>query len=312
MEGQFGIVLQQMLCFFILICIGFLAQKTGLLPDQVLDGLGKFVVNIAMPALILTVFPSAGNRSDLFKAFPVLLAACGIFFFLFLLGHFIAGVCQTRGNTRGVQIAMTMFGNMGFMGVPLVSVLYGTSGLFYFSMYSIVDMALLWTAGSILVSGHKSPGGLVKNLVTPTTISLVLGMLLLFYNVPTNNLVFETLGGLGDTTKYLAMVYIGGLLSQAPIGAALRRPAIYVIILLKMLLAPILIYWILFTWAGHIFSVTAIQVMTLIAALPCMTTLVIVAKNNKSDYHFATDCLFLTTLFSLVTIPVVIWLTYLF
>lgn len=304
------VVLTQMLSFFVLLCIGFIARKTGLLTEQALDGVGKFVVNLAIPAQIVTMLPAAGDRSALLGAVPLLIAACIIFLFLYFLGRFIAGICQVGGKTREIQIAMTMFGNMGFMGIPLVATLYGSSGLFYIAMYSLIDLALLWTVGNVLASGgHRNNGGFLWKIINPATIALAIGVILLYNNVPTTSLFFQTLTGLGDTTPYLALVYIGGLLAQVSWGGIWKRPAIYVIVLLKMLLLPIGVYWVLSHWFTAYFSTTAISVITLIVALPSMSTLAIIAKNNKSDYGFAVDALFVTTLFSLITIPIVTWVT---
>ena len=304
------VVLTQMLSFFILLCIGFIARKTGLLTEHVLDGVGKFVVNLAIPAQIITMLPASGDRSALLGAFPILIAACIIFLFLYLLGRFIAGICQVSGKTRDIQIAMTMFGNMGFMGIPLVATLYGSNGLFYIAMYSLIDLALLWTVGNVLASGgQRSNGGFLWKIINPATVALIIGIILLYNNVPTTSLFFQTLTGIGDTTPYLALIYIGGLLAQVSWGKILKRPSVYVIVLLKMLLLPIGVYWVLNHWFSAYFSTTAISVITLIVALPSMSTLAIIAKNNKSDYAFAVDALFVTTLFSLITIPIVTWVT---
>lgn len=309
MNEQLQVIINQMIIFTVLLTIGAVAAKFKVLTGVVLDSLAKIVVNITLPALILTLVPSAGSRDDLIKALPFLLCSFALILFLFSIGRLSSRIGGISGNTADVHTAETAFGNVGFMGIPLLLALLGEKGMFYISVFSVADHTLLWTLGTYLTTKEKGKDikSNLREIINPTTVALAAALLLLILGIKPGGVAVDTVKGLGDTTKYLSMVYIGGTLATIDFMGIWKKKAILLIVLMKMVPAPIVIYFLL-SLTGGFFPYEAVMTLTVIAALPSMVTIAMLARANGSDSEYASECVLVTTLMSIFTIPFVMYL----
>ncbi len=309
MNQELYVITNQMIVFAVLLTIGAVGARARVLTTVVLDSLAKIVINITLPALIITLVPSAGNREVLMKAFPFLLCSFGLIAFLFSIGRLTAKVGKLEGNTADIHAAETTFGNVGFMGIPLLLALYGDKGMLYVSIFSVADHSTLWTLGTFLTSSTKETNikNNLKKVVNPTTIALAAAILLIILGINPKGIVVDTLKGVGDTTAYLSMIYIGGNLATINFRNTWKKKTIFLIVIMKMIVAPILVYSVL-SFTGGFFSKEAIMTLTLIASLPSMVTIAMLARANGSDDVYASECVFVTTIMSMVTIPVVMFI----
>lgn len=309
MNVHVDVVVQQMLVFAVLLGIGAAAAKAKVLTPVALDSLAKIVVNITLPAMIVTLVPSAGTRDVLLKAVPMLACSFLLILFLFSLGRLSSRIGGLTGNTADVHAGETAFGNIGYMGIPLVVALYGAKGMLYISVFSVADHTLLWTLGVYLTSNDRG-GSLARSLkraVNPTTIALLIALAMVAGGIKPAGVVMNTVKGLGDTTIYLSMVYIGGTLAGMNHKRTWRKGSIYLIVLSKMILAPLIVYAILSRGGGFL-AEEAVMTLTILAALPSMVTIAMLARAQGSDYEYASECVFVTTILSMITIPSVMWL----
>jgi len=119
------------------------------------------------------------------------------------------------------------------------------------------------------------------------------------------------LSGLGQTTSYLSMLYIGGMLAQTDIRGVLRRRQVYILSLNKMIISPVLLI-LFFKVLLNVFSMNidpiAFSVVVLQAGTPCMAIIVVLAKKFNADDGHAMENVFITTLLSLFTLPFLYWM----
>ncbi|MFZ7102733.1 MAG: AEC family transporter [Peptococcaceae bacterium] len=310
MNGQLQVIITQMVVFSVLLGIGAIAARTKVLTTVVLDSLAKVMINITLPALIITLVPTAGSRKVLLEAFPFLICSFALILTLFLLGKFTARLGGLQGNTADIHVAQSSFGNVGFMGIPLLLALYGEKGMLYVSIFTVADQTLLWTLGTYLSSPDKEVNVMhnLKKLMNPTIVALSVALLFIILGINPQGVVFDTIKGLGDTTKYLSMVYIGGTLVAINFRDTLQKKTIFLIVLVKMIIAPLLIYFLMVSLGGGIFTPEAIMTLTLIATLPSMVTIAMLARAFGSDDVYSSECVFITTIFSIVTIPLVMFI----
>lgn len=309
MHHQFQIIVNQMIIFAVLLAIGAIAAKAKVLTGTVLDALAKIVVNITLPAMILTLVPSGANREILVQMLPFLLCSFALILFLFSIGKLTAKIGGLKGGTADVHTAETTFGNVGFMGIPLLLALFGEKGILYISVFSVADHSLLWTLGSYLSSPQKKADfrNNIKKIINPTTGALAIALVIILLGIKMNGVMVDTLKGLGDTTKYLSMVYIGGTLASIDFRNTWKKPTIFLTILSKMIAAPVIVF-LLLSLTGKFFEHEAIMTLTIIAALPSMVTIAMLVRANGSDYAYASECVFGTTILSMFTIPLVMWI----
>ena len=307
MQLDFNVILGQMIFFAVLLLIGYVAAKAKVLTQTALDALSKYVVTIAMPAILITVLPSSCNRDLLLSLWPFFLASFFMFGLLYGIGFLTSKALRLKGTTKNIHIAQTTFGNTTFMGIPLVSSLFGNIGLTYLSIFYIADQIVLWTLGVFLTDNTEEKAGIkLKNLVNIRTIALVIGIIFVLLNYNPQNIVMTTLKGVGDTTKYISMIYLGGVLTTIDFKKSFRTLSLYAIVVTKMIAAPLAVAALL-NVLGFL-SHQEIIILAFITCLPSMVLISILARNGGSDYAYASESVLVTTLSCMLTIPLVAYL----
>ena len=296
---QFFIVLNQIGIFLILIIFGILAVKFGILDEHSLGSVSKLVMRMALPAYIFINTAEGATRQGLAESLLVIPLAIALYLMLFLLSLLLEKVFHLKGNRGHVFRAIVMFGNVGFMGIPLVVELYPDTALLYISLFTILDQGLFWTYGVSLtkpVSGQKEKISLknLKNLLSPALVAIVGATVLVLLNIHLPKLL--------TTSMPLSLLYIGGMLSMTDVRKVLRCGELYAEIGLKMLVLPIVFFLVM-----KLCQVPADMAgtMTFLTGLPAINMVAMLSKNNGSDGDYAVCAVMMTTLACLVTLPLV-------
>ena len=304
---QFFIVLNQIGIFLILIILGIVAVKFGILDEHSLGSVSKLVMRMALPAYIFINTAEGATRQGLAESLMVIPLAIALYLMLFLLSLLLEKVFHLKGNRGHVFRAIVMFGNVGFMGIPLVVELYPDTALLYISLFTILDQGLFWTYGVSLtkpVSEQKEKISLknLKNLLSPALIAIVGATVLVLLNVHLPKLLTTTLSKLGAASMPLSLLYIGGMLSMTDVRKVLRCGELYAEIGLKMLVLPIVFFLVM-----KLCQVPADMAgtMTFLTGLPAINMVAMLAKNNGSDGDYAVCAVMMTTLACLITLPLV-------
>ena len=304
---QFFIVLNQIGIFLILIIFGILAVKFGILDEHSLGSVSKLVMRMALPAYIFINTAEGATRQGLAESLLVIPLAIALYLMLFLLSLLLEKVFRLKGNRGHVFRASVMFGNVGFMGIPLVVELYPDTALLYISLFTILDQGLFWTYGVSLtkpVSDQKEKISLknLKNLLSPALVAILGATVLVLLNVHLPKILTTTLSKLGTASMPLSLLYIGGMLSMTDVRKVLRCGELYAEIGLKMLVLPIVFFLVM-----KLCQVPADMAgtMTFLTGLPAINMVAMLSKNNGSDGDYAVCAVMMTTLACLVTLPLV-------
>lgn len=304
---QFFIVLNQIGIFLILIIFGILAVKFGILDEHSLGSVSKLVMRMALPAYIFINTAEGATRQGLAESLLVIPLAIALYLMLFLLSLLLEKVFHLKGNRSHVFRAIVMFGNVGFMGIPLVVELYPDTALLYISLFTILDQGLFWTYGVSLtkpVSDQKEKVSLknLKNLLSPALIAIVGATILVLLNVHLPKLLITTLSKLGASSMPLSLLYIGGMLSMTDVRKVLRCGELYAEIGLKMLVLPLVFFIVM-----KLLNVPADMAgtMTFLTGLPAINMVAMLSKNNGSDGDYAVCAVMMTTIACLITLPLV-------
>ena len=304
---QFFIVLNQIGIFLILIIFGILAVKFGILDEHSLGSVSKLVMRMALPAYIFINTAEGATRQGLAESLLVIPLAIALYLMLFLLSLLLEKVFQLKGNRSHVFRAIVMFGNVGFMGIPLVVELYPDTALLYISLFTILDQGLFWTYGVSLtkpVSDQKEKVSLknLKNLLSPALIAIVGATILVLLDIHLPKLLITTLSKLGASSMPLSLLYIGGMLSMTDVRKVLRCGELYAEICLKMLVLPLVFFMVM-----KLLNVPADMAgtMTFLTGLPAINMVAMLSKNNGSDGDYAVCAVMMTTIACLITLPLV-------
>ena len=307
MSQQFYVVVNQVLVFAILMLIGFVMAKARVMTTDVLNGLSKLIVNLLLPCLIFYMIIGNGITIQYILASRTwALAILLMYALLCLLGYAMAGAAGLRRSGQDMFAVATMFCNIGFMGVPLIESIFPGNGQVAVCLliYFVFDQFLLWTVGLFLCTWHvkkRSHGSAVTNFVNPMIIGIAIALALLYFNIQLPGPILTTIKGLGDCSRYLALLYLGALLATMPLLQMLMKPYIYCLIVLKMTIVPVIGYFVASLFFNHVMSL----LLATILSLPPMVANTMMARTYGGDERVAAETVFVSTIACLGTIPLV-------
>ena len=296
------IVFQQMLVIFILMAVGFYLYRTGKISDQASSDLSGLITKVCNPALLIcSAFEKdnpATNRDLLLTG----VMAVVYFVILMILGVVYTKVLKVGKKDVKFYQMMSVYGNIGFIGIPLISAVMGTGALIYLSIFLLVFNILIYTHGmQTLSSGEPgSASGIQwKKMINPGTVAGVLTLVLFVTKAPVPVVIEDSLGYMGRCTTFLSMVVLGMSLARMPLKELFGDMKMYVFAALRFLVVPVLAA-ILLKPVMHNQILLGVIVLTL--ALPVANMPLMLAKQNCEDTSTLARGILLTTLLSLITV----------
>ena len=306
--NYFSIVLEQIEVFVVYMLIGIFAVKMHFLDREKLGVLSGCITKILLPLLIFTNTINGTTRKQFLSSVVIILLAAVLYLTLYVVSAILAKLFKIDCKHESLYRACTMFGNCGFMGIPIISSLYPEQGGLYIAMYTVIDQLALWTVGTDLTSPVDNTNKLsasqrFRKMINPATLAILAGVFVVLTGVKLPSIIVTALAKTGAAASPLAMVYLGGVFCYIKIIDYLKLKEVYVTIVVKMLLLPILVYSIL----SHISAVNQNVAVTMgiLCALPTMSSVAMMAESQRSDSDYATGFIFVTTLISIITLPVV-------
>lgn len=302
----FGVLLEQIKLFAIYMILGMVLVRTHVLNSITIETISKLVLRLTLPLLIFTNTVNGVTKRQIIGMFPLLLYTILVYGLLLLLSLMMSKMFRLKGNRKSIFCALGIFGNIGFMGIPIIISLFPERGMVYISVMSIIDQLLIWTLGVRLTSSKQVNQSdiALKKMVNPATISVVLALVIVFSGWTIPHVVNKALTTCGSTSTSLALVYLGGVFACINLKEYIRKIELYGIVLIKMILFPIAFF--------YLFSMLPIKkevlmTISLMSAMPSMASISMMARVNGSEGDYATGAIFVTTLFSLITLPIVCW-----
>ncbi len=306
------IVITQITILAVVVLIGAAAAKFRVFTSDSKDVLSKIIFNISLPLMLFTNFFRLEATPRLVSNSLTVLSVSGfIILFLLLTGWVVSRIFKLKGREAAVFKAHSMFGNTIFLGFPLITALYGYEGLLYASMFQLVSSIIMWTVGVIILS-HGNGISWKKSLlrvVNPNTIATLSGLFFFLLSVKLPEVLLKPMTDLGSANTWLSMLYIGAMLVFSNVAGMLKRKSLYIISFSRLVLGPALLIMI-FYFIGNVVGFAPDKLVTSViileASMPCMATVVIMAKELGSDDALAVGNVFVSTIFSILTLPLVV------
>lgn len=300
------VIVEQILKLFIVIAIGFTAAKTGYLPVQYKEVVSKVIKLITLPLLIITSMMSKEFSSDVLLNSGI--AAASAFVVIIVMygaGLVTAKIFGLKEPTKTVHALLSSTGNVVFLGYPVIGAVYGAEGLYYAVIYGIVNDVFLWSVGIYLLNksvGNGNSKDNLKKLLNPNTLSCIIGIMLMLLGVKLPVLVHDTLSGVGHLTTNLSMLFIGMVLATVDIKKIYKRVSMLSIVILKMIVLPVFSAFLLKKLGVNPITCGAIVLQI---AMPAQTVMSIITNETKTDVSYAAEYIFISTVFSIGTLPLV-------
>ncbi len=303
------IIIEQIIKLFIVIAIGFAAAKSGYLPVQYKEIVSKVIKQITLPLLIITSMMSKKLTEDALVNTGITVAsAVVVIVALYGAGIVTARFFRLGEPTKTVHALLSATGNVVFLGYPVISAVYGAEGLYYAVIYGIINDIFLWSIGVYLVNrstGKDNSKEAIKKLLNPNTISCLLGIVFMLLGVKLPAILFDTLSGVGHLTTNLSMLFIGMVLATVNIKKIYKRVTMLSIIILKMVVTPAIAALLLKMFGVNPITCGAIVLQI---AMPAQTVISIITNEAGSDVSYAAEYIFLSTVLSIGTLPLVYYL----
>ncbi len=306
------IILSQIFILAIVVIIGVIAAKLRVLTPDSKDMLSKVIFNISLPLMLFTNFLKLDATPRLLvNSFTVLAVSGFVILFMLLAGWLGSKIYRIPIEERAVFKVHSMFGNTIFLGFPLIRALYGEEGLLYATMFQLVSNILMWTVGVIVLT-HGNGVSWKKNIqrvFNPNTIATLTGLLFFICSIKLPDVVVKPLSELGAANTWLSMLYIGAMLAFANVGGLLGKRSLYMISVNRLIFVPALLialFVVSFSVIGLSPDKLVTAVIVLEASMPCMATVVIMAREFDADDQQAVGNVFVSTVLSIFTLPLVL------
>ena len=306
-----------MLTLFAIVVVGYIAGKLGYMGGTFDKKLSKVVIDITCPALILSS-AMTGELPDRRYILPLLGISVLTYVLLTGVALLLPRFLTKKKDDEGVIGFAMMFGNVGFMGYPIVASIFGHEAVFYAAVLNVVNTFTVFTVGTMLIVGKNRESTveekemsrkkmLRKVLYSTPMLSAYLTMLIVALEIKDiPEFISQPLTMIGNITVPAALLIIGSSMSQLPLRALLGNGTIYTTTLMRLAILPIGIHY-LMTLLG--FSSFVVGINTVVIAMPVATYGTILCLRHGKDTTLITEVTFITTLLAMISIPLLVtWL----
>lgn len=306
MQG-FETIITSIITLAIAMLVGFVCIKTNYITKEQNSGMSKIIVRVTLPILVITSLTSLNfDRERLINSVQAFIISLATVLILYTVGVLTAKAGKMERGKAAMHRCMTCFGNVVFMAFPLIQALYGAEGLLYAAIYELANDMLLWTIGvANMGAANKNRNSFLanlKNLLNPGTIAFAVAFVMMAFGLRFSGVLGTVLTGIGSTTTYMSMFFIGGTLALVDFKNIYKRVGLFILTVLKMIAVPVAL---IFALKLINMNVTAESVIILQAAMPASTVLVILASEYGGDMIYCAEGVFVTHIAGLVTLPLV-------
>lgn len=304
------VVATSVFILFALIFLGFFIGKRGIIRQDCTPDLSNFILRVTMP---VTVFCSIVDQQgsgmmstcvQMFAAAIVVHAVAG------LIGMLVVNILPISEEDKGIWIYTCMVSNNGFMGLPLALSIYGSRGMFLMAICNVVTNFLIFSVGIKLLTRNypvKENISLKKMLLNNINIAVVIGFVFYFINIPLPELVDKLLGYVSNITSGLSMIVVGLSLSRLPFQAVFKDKKMFLLAALRLIGLPLIAIGVLYALPME-FDKTLVGILILTTALPASSAQSMITEQYRTNTAAAGRAVFITTLFSVVTVPLMMLL----
>lgn len=321
------VVLQQMIMIFILIGVGMVLYKKEIVSEMTSKQISGIIVNVTNPALLICSAFGDGPRVSLQELGTALIIFMIVYAILVAVSFLIPHILRVPNKYHYCYQMLTVFGNVGFIGIPLASAVLGTESLIFVSIYNLIYNILIYTFGiSVLqraaarqsssmsegsantqadrmaISDMHVSSSRWKKIINAGTISAAATIIFYLADFPVPDIVPSTLTYMGQSTTLLSMLVLGTSVAQMALKDIFAHPKLYGFVLLRQILVPI---GCVMLFRLFVSDTLILNTLALMLAVPAGNLPLMLSKQLHVEGETISRGIILSTLLSLVTIPVV-------
>lgn len=305
-----NVLLSQMTILFLVVIAGYICGRTRLMTAPLSKGLSGLIVNLTCPCLVL-----ASTMGDVMPdrrlIIPLLIVGAVTYAILVPVSTYLPRLWGCEDPERGLHSFMLTFGNVGFIGFPVVASVFGPEAVFYAAILNVPNTISVFVWGAQFIAGKDESGSLISRLYSPAMIGTYLSILIVAFTWDAPNIIAQPITMIGNITVPASLLIIGYSISQIPAKHMAGGPRVWISSFCRLLVMPLLVFGIfqlivlLIPAASIIFDPSIIRINTLLIAMPVASFGTIFCLKYGVDETVMAQGTFLTTVFSILTIPII-------
>lgn len=295
-------MLNVQMMMFLLVVIGYIIRKTGIVGGEGRKNMVDLCLYITLPFNIVNAFLGEWDWSMLFSSGLILLLSIGYNIVSILISSFLFKREEDR-KQKTLRYG-TIVSNGSFLGNPVLEGVYGTTGLFYASLFMLPVRVVVWTVGvSVFLKGHKE-NAWKKVLTHPCIIAMYVGAVVMLTGITLPSFLQNTISGISSSNTPLSMMLVGMMLAEInPKGLINKTMVFYTFV--RLIGIPLVIFAVISGIGAFVPIDPMLCGITIImAGMPAPITTALLASKYGGDEKCATGMIFLSTIASLVTLPI--------
>ena len=288
----------------LMIIIGFICAKVKISGPEFNRHTSAVLTNVLLPATILKAMTGLNSGADNAEVVYVVF----LFFLMMglagLIGKLVSVIVPLEEDDRGIMLCVIMYMNISFVGFPLVESYYGSEGMFYACLSCVPMNLLMFSSGVAIISGDKSKGINLKQLLNVPLVATLLGIMLIVLDIRLPSIISSTVQSLANATIPVSMIILGSSLAAIPIVSAFTDLRVYAAVAARLVICPIVTNLLLRLF---VCNEMLIGVITILASTPVAVLMTPLCVQYGKKEQLASKSIFITTIISIITMPLIIW-----
>lgn len=297
-------VLNSVISLFLIMLVGVYGSKRGIITQELNNGLINFLLNITLPLMVVSSFTFSFDlsiKNNVIKGFYYSIIA-----YLILIAASYILLIPIKGDKKTIIHFANVFTNTGYIGFPVLNAIYGPEGVVYGSIFNMFFVLFVWTYGIMLYKGNIEKNELrkeiIKTLLNPSIIAVVIGVTIMMLDFQIPHILYTSINSVGSISGPLSMIIIGVILSRGKIGNSFKDWKLYYGLVIKMAILPLILILASLLTDRTIVTNSVI----IIASMPAAAMTSIFAESYNKEKEFASIIVLMTTLLSVITIPILV------
>lgn len=304
MGSEFSVLIEQIEILATLIVIGLCWQKARLFNDELINSLSAIIAKLILPLMLCTIIGSA-PRDSISDGIRFFIAAAVIYSSTVLIAILCKRFLKIPEPNRSMFVLLQCYGNSGFIGIPMITSIFPQEAGIASAAYLLIDSSFYWVLGPYIAGSGKLS---FKKMISPLTIAILTGFLIMLSGIDlSGNIVWTTAKNVGGTCKYFASIYIGMAIGRMDLKKLKANLVSVIAAPVRLILIPLFAYFLL--GKTGFLSRNQLTMFIILSATPAGMSLPIIAElANVDSGDFASVGVTLSTILSLATLPLIVWL----
>ncbi|MDP2813804.1 MAG: AEC family transporter [Erysipelotrichaceae bacterium] len=291
------ILFWQIALMFVMMMMGYGMYKVKRISSLGSKEMGAVLLYVVTPIIIMRAYTVEYTQQRAFN----MLIALALAFFSVMLAIILSKLIYKHERIENFS---STYSNAGFMGIPLVQATFGTEAVFYLSAYLAVMVLIQWTLGIVVITGDKSHASFKRIITNPVILGILGGLAIFFMQLTLPKFVLDVFSIISGLNSPLAMIILGVYLAQIRLISLINSWKIVSVSFVRMMFIPVIVGGLMVFVSNEFYM---IKMVTLIAvSAPVGFSVAILAQQFDKDYSQAVRYVCHSTLFSIVTMPVMV------